>query len=157
MLGKLEEIQIEALLKSQHIARIGCHADSVTYVVPVNYLYDGEYLYAHSGAGMKVEMMRKNPDVCIQVDAIQDIVNWQSVIVWGKFEEITGLEEKQDIMQKLSDKIMPLIRHENGHPSHGITQEASDVGDKTELVIYKIVIDKKTGRFEKNDPGHFVK
>ena len=42
MLGKLNEKQVEELLKSQLIGRIGCHANGVTYVVPVNYFYDGD-------------------------------------------------------------------------------------------------------------------
>ena len=32
----------------------------------------------------------------------------QSAIVWGKFEEITEMEEKQTIIQKLNDRITPL-------------------------------------------------
>ena len=48
MLGELNERQIEALLIDLPVGRIGCHADGVTYVVPVNYAYDGVNLYAHS-------------------------------------------------------------------------------------------------------------
>ena len=41
--------------------------------------------------GKKIEMMRKNPEVCFQVDAIADLLNWESVICWGKFEEIVDI------------------------------------------------------------------
>src|SRR5471030_1704273 len=154
MLGKLAENQIDDLLKSQYIAHLGCHADNITYVVPINYVYDDKSFYAHSGRGTKIDMMRKNPDVCIEVEIVEDIVNWQSVICWGKFEEITELEEKQLVMQKLTDTIMPLLKNDNGHPSHGITESASDIGDTIDLILYKIVVDMKSGRFEKNAAGH---
>jgi hypothetical protein len=31
---------------------------------------------------------------------------------------------------------------------HGFVDEESDVGTKIELIMYKIIISKKTGRFE---------
>jgi nitroimidazol reductase NimA-like FMN-containing flavoprotein (pyridoxamine 5'-phosphate oxidase superfamily) len=41
MLRELNDHQIETLLKDQFIGRIGCHLAGVTYIVPVNYVYDG--------------------------------------------------------------------------------------------------------------------
>lgn len=149
MLGELNDVQIEGLLKDQLIGRIGCHSDGVTYVVPVNFLYDGPNIYAHSGNGMKIAMMRKNPDVCFEVDHIKSVINWQSVIVWGKFEEILDLDEKQETLQRLINRVVPFLT-DAGHPSHGITANESDIGDDIELVIYKIIVSKKTGRFEQH-------
>jgi nitroimidazol reductase NimA-like FMN-containing flavoprotein (pyridoxamine 5'-phosphate oxidase superfamily) len=59
MLGELSKEQIEKLLKELPVGRIGCHSDGITYIVPVNYVYDGTNLYAHSAKGMKIDMMRK--------------------------------------------------------------------------------------------------
>ena len=95
MLRELNNIQIEALLKDQLIGRIGCHVAGVTYIVPINYVYDGVNIYCHSAKGMKIDMMRENPEVCFEVDSIKDITNWQSVILLGKSEEITELDEKK--------------------------------------------------------------
>jgi nitroimidazol reductase NimA-like FMN-containing flavoprotein (pyridoxamine 5'-phosphate oxidase superfamily) len=149
MLGELNEAQIESLLNDTPVGRIGCHLDGITYIVPVNYAYDGVNLYAHSAKGMKIDMMRKNPDVCFQADAITDLQNWESVICWGKFEEVTEITERGHTMQKINNKMMPLMRGENAQPSHGFTNNASDVGSKVELILYKIILSKKTGRFEK--------
>jgi nitroimidazol reductase NimA-like FMN-containing flavoprotein (pyridoxamine 5'-phosphate oxidase superfamily) len=150
MLGALTERQIENLLKELPVGRIGCHADGITYIVPVNYVYDGVNLYAHSAKGMKIDMMRKNPDVCFQADAITNLQNWESVICWGKFEEITDMLEREHIMQKIINNVMPLMTGEAAQPSHGFTNNASDIGNDVELILYKIVLSKKTGRFEKD-------
>jgi nitroimidazol reductase NimA-like FMN-containing flavoprotein (pyridoxamine 5'-phosphate oxidase superfamily) len=83
MLGELDDRQIDHLLRSETVGRIGCHANGQTYIVPLTYVYDGQYLYGHTGAGMKVQMMRANPKVCFEVERMQDMANWQSVIVWG--------------------------------------------------------------------------
>ena len=149
MLGDLDGLQIENLLMSSPIGRIGCHVDGVTYIVPINYVYLDSTVYAHSAKGMKINIMRKNPDVCFQVDDIQDLENWESVIAWGKFEEIFDMHQKTHVMQMLINKVMPLMKNESSQPSHGFTDNASDIGDNVELIIYKISLDKKTGRFEK--------
>lgn len=149
MLGELDGLQIEDLLMSLPIGRIGCHADGITYIVPVNYVYEDDTIYAHSKKGMKINIMRKNPEVCFQVDAIDDLLNWESVIAWGKFEEIFDMQEKTHVMQKIINRVMPLMRGETAQPSHGFTGDASDIGEDVELIIYKISLTKKTGRFEK--------
>ena len=95
--------------------------------------------------------MRSNPDVCFEVDDIRLVINWQSVILWGKFEEIEDINEKIEVMQKLTDRMVPFLTTDDSHPSHGITPKASDVGNEVELILYKIIIDKKTGRFEKHN------
>lgn len=149
MLGELNQEQIDELLTSLPVGRIGCHADGVTYIVPINYVYEHDTIYAHSAAGMKIDIMRKNPDVCFQADAIDDLLNWESVIAWGRFQEITDMHEKPRIMQMIINKVMPLMRGETAQPSHGFTTDASNIGDNVELILYKISLTKKTGRFEK--------
>jgi len=148
MLRELNDTQIEALLEDQVIGRIGCHSAETMYVVPVNYVYDGTNIYCHSAQGMKIDMMRKNPQVCFEVDKIKDVTNWESVIAWGKFEEITDMDEKQKVLQKLVDRVTPYIMDDSVTREHGFVDEESDVGTTVELIMYKIIVTKKTGRFE---------
>ena len=148
MLGELNENQIEDLLKQQVTGRIGCHAGGITYIVPVNYVYKDGYILGHSAAGKKIEMLKTNPEVCFEVYDIESIFKWKSVIAWGRYEEITDIEEKQQAMQGIIHRIMPLVTSPSGHPSHGITNVEDDVGTSIELIIYKIRLNKKTGRFE---------
>ncbi|MEO8949537.1 MAG: pyridoxamine 5'-phosphate oxidase family protein [Mucilaginibacter sp.] len=148
MLRELKDTQIDALLKDQLIGRIGCHAAGITYIVPVNYVYDGINIYCHSAKGMKIDMMRKNPQVCFEVDHIKDITNWESVIAWGTFEEITDMTEKQVVLQKLIDRITPYMIDDSVTREHGFVDEETDIGTTVELIMYKIIISKKTGRFE---------
>jgi len=68
MLGELNEKQIEGLLMRQVTGRLACHCDDETYLVPVNYVYKDGQIYAHSGPGKKIEMMRSNPKVCFEVE-----------------------------------------------------------------------------------------
>lgn len=142
MLGDLNKREIIDLLEHQLIGRLGCHADGETYVVPVNYVYRNNAIYAHTGNGKKLDMMRSNPKVCFQVDEIQDIFQWKSVIVWGTFQELTG-EDRQQAMQGIIQRIMPLADNGSQRPSHAIPEE-----QQNNIIVFKIQIIEGTGRFE---------
>ncbi|TFD28244.1 pyridoxamine 5'-phosphate oxidase family protein [Cryobacterium cryoconiti] len=108
MLGELNDQEIEGVLLEAMIGRIGCHIDERTYIVPVSYAYDGEAVYGHSGAGRKVTMMRANPSVCFEVEQVDDLGNWRTVIAWGHYEELTGTDAAAG-RQLLLDRFKPLL------------------------------------------------
>ena len=112
MTGELNETQINNILCSQAVGRIACCDGKHPYIVPVTYSYDGEHIFAQSYEGRKMEMMRKNPNVCFQVDISTDIFNWQSVLIFGQFEEINedDIPETREIH---FSKIMPDDRLKN--------------------------------------------
>ena len=90
MIEALSEEEIDAFLREQFVARIGCRADGETYVVPVIYAWDGEAAYVFSIEGRKIRMMRENPRVSFEVDAYREGGSWRSVIVDGVYEELEG-------------------------------------------------------------------
>ena len=149
MLGELSSDQIEQLLLRQVIARIGCYSNKKVYVVPITFVYEKGSIYAHSREGLKIKMMRKNPDVCVQLDEIDNMANWRSVIVWGRFEELGSLEEQQRGMEILMNKLAPLITSETVTPSHGLQKPPLTVEKAKRTVVYRIKVSKTTGRFEK--------
>ena len=145
MLGELNKGQIIGLLTNQVVGRLGCHADDETYIVPINYVYIDDSIYAHSGKGKKIDMMRKNPKVCFQVDHIADTFRWESVILWGTFEELVA-EERQQAMQAITRRVM-LLRDKASLPSsHGIEPELHN-----DLIVYRIRITEGSGRFEAHE------
>ena len=150
MLGELTREQIEHLLHSEVVGRIGCHAEDRTYVVPVNYAYDGEFLYGHAAPGMKLEMMRTNPDICFQVDRRTGLSDWQSVIAWGTFEELQG-QEASRAMELLLDRLLPLLTGDSSLVARGDARSTLAAGTPAEhLVIYRIRVGERSGRFEKS-------
>ena len=152
MLGELNPEQIEQVLHSQVIGRIGCHTGGRTYIVPITYAYDGERIICHSGLGMKVQMMRSNPEVCFEVEQVDNLANWRSVIAWGNYEELHG-EAATKAMEKLVARVMPLLVSSTIRLSH--VEQALMQGKEYEpsphAVIFCIHLKEKTGRFEKRD------
>ena len=152
MIGQLNKEQIEEVLRSNALGRLACRDNDKIYVVPVNYVYDGKHILAHSVEGMKIRMMRKNPSVCFEVDEMKSFTNWKSVIAWGRYEEIKEEMEKYRAMKLFVDRMMhlkfsetaqlPEISEQRVHPrSPGVIKP----------VVYRIVISEKTGRFESDD------
>lgn len=147
MIGQLNQEQIEALLNDQLIGRIGCHADGVTYVVPISYAYDGQCIYAHAREGMKLKMMRKNPAVCFEVDDTRDMDNWQSVIAWGDFEELDEPAARTEALQILNNRILPLRSSVTTHLGSAWPFSADELNE-VDGIVFRIRLKEKTGRFE---------
>jgi nitroimidazol reductase NimA-like FMN-containing flavoprotein (pyridoxamine 5'-phosphate oxidase superfamily) len=151
MIGELDQSEIDALLRSEVIGRVGCYAEKQIYVVPVAYVYDGECIYGHADEGMKLRLMRADPHVCFEVDHIENLANWRSAIVWGTFEELRG-EDADKALLLLRRRLETLIETQSAadaHPLEGYVlyrmQSATRHG-----ILYRIAIREKTGRFEKN-------
>ena len=143
MLGSLTSDEIEQVLHKQAVGRIGCHHNGRTYVVPVTYAYDGARIIAHSAEGLKLRMMRANPEVCFQVDEIHDMADWKSVIAWGAFRELRTMEAAQ-AMSFLVERMTNRNTSETAHiPLNAHT------GGPVKACVYEIAVREKTGRFEK--------
>lgn len=150
MTGELNEHQINNILTSQLFGRLACCEDKYPYIVPITFAYDGNYIYGHTFEGKKMEVLRKNPNVCFEVDIANDISNWQSAIVFGQFEEL----EKEDIEEAktlFTNKVLPLLTsssiHQHEH-DEGKGHELPDTG-RIKPIMFRIKINEKCGRFER--------
>jgi len=139
MLGTMNDNQIVNVLQSQFIGRLACYADKKLYMVPLTYAYHDGYIYCHSKAGSKTDMMDKNPDVCFAVDEIENMRSWRSVILWGKYEKLKGGEEQKKAMQILNDRIAPYSTGETVVPF--VREHVPNP--------FRIKVIEKSGRFEK--------
>lgn len=144
MLGKLDEKQIDRVLSSGTIGRVGVHADGRTYVVPTTYVFDGDSIYCHAAMGLKIRMMRASPEVCFQVDEIDDMASWRSVIAWGRYEELKG-DLAIAAMNLLVSRLSPLTASETAGPAGRAAGRAGN----GEEISYRINLAERTGRFER--------
>lgn len=148
MMGELDPQSIDQLLRHEMVGRIGCYAEGRSYVVPINYVYDGEYIYARSVDGKKLHMMRLNPEVCFEVEHIDNLSNWQSVIAWGTFEELQDELAAEALYLLTRHNIMHIASGQSVH--HLIDTDGEHQGKENKsIVIYRIRLTEKTGQFEK--------
>jgi nitroimidazol reductase NimA-like FMN-containing flavoprotein (pyridoxamine 5'-phosphate oxidase superfamily) len=133
---ELSRAEIDEFLRGQRIARLGCHADGVTYVVPLIYAYEDGAVVAVTTEGRKTAMLRQNPRVCVEVDEYDadGKGSWRSVIAGGTFEEVTG------------DAIEPalVLLRERFARAAGRPAERRRLGPG--VVVLRIVLDEISGR-----------
>jgi nitroimidazol reductase NimA-like FMN-containing flavoprotein (pyridoxamine 5'-phosphate oxidase superfamily) len=131
-----------ALLGRNNFGRIGCAKDGQPYVVPIQFSYDGERqcVYSFSTVGQKIEWMRANPRVCLQVDEIDDKFRWTSVVVFGLYEEIHESPAEADARRRAESLFQQ--RPEWWQPA------AAKVGstERSAVVVFRITIERMTGR-----------
>jgi uncharacterized protein len=148
MLGTLTDAQIDDVLKKQAIGRLGYRDDRKCYVTPVTYAYDGKYIYGQTNEGLKLDVIRGNPYVCFEVDAIQNMANWESVMLWGHFEELendTAKKAREYLYNSLLDMLTSATIHLHTH--HDALE--TDDTNRIKQIVYRISIAEKSGRFEK--------
>ena len=83
------------LLKRARMARLGYIHDGQPYIVPMLFAYDVtyNYLYGISTEGQKIDWMRANPRICVEVDKLMTTQKWETVIVLGQYEDLPDTEE----------------------------------------------------------------
>jgi nitroimidazol reductase NimA-like FMN-containing flavoprotein (pyridoxamine 5'-phosphate oxidase superfamily) len=100
--------------------------------------------------------MRKNPNVCFQIDEMENMANWKSVIMWGGYEELTDKKERNEGLQKLIARMLPQIASGTVKLSPQWPFPTNDFS-KIRGIVFRIRITEKTGRFEMMDTNAHVK
>jgi uncharacterized protein len=133
---ELTRDEIDDFLRGQRIARLGCHADGVTYVVPLIYAYEDHAVVAVTTAGRKTAMLRANPHVCVEVDEYDadGRGSWRSVIAYGTYEELSG------------DAIEPALALLRERFARAAGRVAAPRPRGPEVVVLRISLDEISGR-----------
>jgi len=136
MMRMLNSEEARHLFQSARVVRLGCIVNGEPYVVPINCHLEGDHLYSHSLAGLKITGLRENPRACVQVDEIESDLRWRSAIAFGKYEEITKPNERADVLSTLLRNFPMLTPVESAI--------AID-GSSPEVIIFRISIERLTG------------
>jgi len=134
----LPDHDIERLLGTALVGRIACCAtpfdgEARPYVVPLAYGYDGESVYAFSGLGRKIHIMRAQPLISFEVDEAIAEDRWSSVIADGAYEELTSAEDR-----RIAHDV--IFGHGSAFPDFS-----------PEQIVYRLRLSRKSGRFELPD------
>jgi nitroimidazol reductase NimA-like FMN-containing flavoprotein (pyridoxamine 5'-phosphate oxidase superfamily) len=147
MIGKLDSKAIDSLLEQHYFGRLGCHSKDFTYIVPISYAYDGSAIYCHCKHGKKVEVMRENPNVCFEVDNLENLASWQSVIAWGEYEEISDPKKREKALHILFNRKLPTVVSNTIKLCEDWPFVPGNLND-VPGIVFRINVTKKTGRYE---------
>lgn len=135
---------MESIIRDSSVCRMGLCDGDRPYVVPMNFGYRDGKVYMHSALeGKKLDIIRKNPDVCLEFETDLEIVRaeeacsfsmkYRSVIAWGK----------ASIQEEAKDKAYGLnviMEHYTGREFEFPVQAL------TRIVVIRVDIEEMTGK-----------
>jgi uncharacterized protein len=149
VIREMTEQECRAMLVETHVARLACARDNQPYVVPIHVDFDGASLYGYATLGQKIEWMRQNPLVCLEIDELRSHGLWASVVVFGHYEELPDTHESsRRIAERLFQRhpawwepaSVPLAGHERRTP-----------------IVFRIRVDRVSGRRAEADTTKTVR
>jgi nitroimidazol reductase NimA-like FMN-containing flavoprotein (pyridoxamine 5'-phosphate oxidase superfamily) len=83
---------INGIISHCRVCRLAMSDDGQPYIVPLNFGYDGRFLYFHTAPeGRKIDIIKRNNRVGFEFDILHDIVTAQQACDWGaKYESVIG-------------------------------------------------------------------
>ncbi|WP_377481137.1 MAG: pyridoxamine 5'-phosphate oxidase family protein [Microcoleus anatoxicus] len=138
-IDEMSSKEIEQLLHTVGYGHLGCIHEGKPYVMPMNYYIEEQEIYLFTTIGMKTHDIDANPEVCLQVEEIQDALHWRSAIVNGRASRLTIKEE--------IDRAMHFIQERNPMLSPAIDRTWIDAEGRSEAIaIYRIHETEMSGR-----------
>jgi hypothetical protein len=114
-------------------------------MIPINFVYRENHLYFHSAKeGKKIEILRKNNNVCFAVDVDMEIVQGDTPCGWGtKYKSVIGFG-KAFFIEKREEKIKLLDYLMEKFAGGGSFTYKEDALEK--VLVIDIRIDKVSGK-----------
>jgi uncharacterized protein len=129
-------------LAHANVARLVCEMDDQPYAVPVYLAYDDDYLFGFATMGLKIDCMRANPLVCVEIDDIKRQNQWMSVVVFGRYEELPDTLEYEPMR---SHALQLLKKRTMWWEPACVAVEHRGVEKTFSPIFYRIHIDRMTG------------
>jgi len=103
---EMTSTEIEQFLTCARVGRLGVSLKDEPYVVPIGYAYSNGRIFFHTcNKGLKMDSIKKNPNVCFEVDeALSDASTFKSVITFGTAEIIDDEKKMIPYLQQLINK-----------------------------------------------------
>jgi nitroimidazol reductase NimA-like FMN-containing flavoprotein (pyridoxamine 5'-phosphate oxidase superfamily) len=137
------------LLARLGFGRLACTRENQAYIVPIYFAYEPDHLYGFTTLGRKVEWMRLNPLVCVQVDEIVSHYRWSSVVVLGRYEELPDTPEYKAMRFQAQARLEKRVLW---WQTAYVASQARKEPHRPKAVFYRIHIEEITGRRATADP-----
>jgi nitroimidazol reductase NimA-like FMN-containing flavoprotein (pyridoxamine 5'-phosphate oxidase superfamily) len=135
---ELTRAECDALLARNHVGRIAFTFRDRVDIEPVHFVYANGWLHGRTSPGTKLATLRHHPWIAFEVDEIDGLYDWRSVVVHGAVHlpDRDGSASEREVYEStlgLIRKLVPL---------------ALEPGDPTpdRQVLVRVHVDEVTGR-----------
>lgn len=99
VVSALSSEEIDAILSRNWIGRLAFSLHDRVDIEPIHYVYDAPWIFGRMGMGAKLVTLAHNQWCAFEVDEVEDLFDWQSVIVKGPitaFNSALGESDKYE-------------------------------------------------------------
>lgn len=138
---------IEAIIRNATVCRLGLLDEDIPYVVPLCFGYRDGVLYFHtSPKSRKLEMIRKHPKVCFEMDILVDPFPAEKPCDWNmRYQSVIGFGTAS-IIQDAAEKraALSIIVNQYASGTHDLPEKKVAI-----TAVFKVAVDRMTGRQSK--------
>jgi nitroimidazol reductase NimA-like FMN-containing flavoprotein (pyridoxamine 5'-phosphate oxidase superfamily) len=129
------------ILSKNYIGHLAYISNNSPFIVPLTYYFDQKenVIISYSNEGHKIEAMRLNSAVSMQIEEIESLNKWKSILIIGDFEELTGSQAKM-YLHKFSENVKHLIAKKESKNPELIENFTSKLHLGSIPIVYRINI-----------------
>ncbi|HEX5521565.1 MAG TPA: pyridoxamine 5'-phosphate oxidase family protein [Longimicrobiaceae bacterium] len=104
----LDREEIDALLARHHIGRLAYRDGEHVDIEPIHYVYADGWIYGRTAPGTKVEAVQRQWWVAFEIDEVEGLFDWRSVVVHGGFYILQ--EDAPEAEREVREHAVTLLR-----------------------------------------------
>ena len=135
---------IDGIIDQCRVCRLALCENGQPYVIPLNFGYDGEYLFFHSAnEGKKIDIIKQNNRVGFEFDIFHSVITALKPCDWGvRYESVvgTGTATFIDSENEKIDALNCILDH------YGGAFNASDIPLVDAVTIIQVAISSISGK-----------
>ena len=153
MISDLKMARCRLLLQENYWGYLAFTCHGSPYVLPITYCYDAEnnWIIGTSAEGHKIDCLRKNKLISLNVSKIDAINDWDSILVHGEYEELKGIDAKYHL-HRFVQRIKGIIPENEKSELKFIGDFSNSTKPDSIAVVYKIRIKEITGKYRRPIP-----
>ena len=136
--------ELETILRSAQLCHLAMVDDGKPYVVTLNFGYADGALYFHSAPeGRKIDVIRKNPEVCFNVIRNYDLVTGEQACSWSaEYSSVTGTGKAEIVTNREGkEKGLKLLMGQYSKEEYDFTEKELDG-----VVIIRVEVETFMGK-----------
>ena len=135
---------IEEIISRSKVCKLAMCDGDIPYIVPMSFGFIDNTLYFHSAPkGKKIEILKKNPNVCFEFEILTQVIQSAKACKWGmKYKSVIGFGTASFIAEdNLKRQAFDIIMNQYADGSF-LYEEAS----LKSAIIIKVDIHSMTGK-----------
>lgn len=152
MITNLKKEECLKILDNNYVGHMSYIYKGSPFIIPITYYFNkkNNTIIGYSGEGHKTKALRLNNAIALEVSEISSVNNWQSVLVHGTFNELSGPDAK-NYLHQFSLGVKKLIVKKENKDLNFICEFSSKINLDSAPIVYSITITEITGK--KREPN----